>query len=264
MLRIENVKVYDLAESVIASGYAMGLNLDDFKGRAEAFQKYVIDKGEWIYDFIKYHNKKKSDGWSFDHICKEKGILEKADVDELKQVLADLNRIGKLVQASKNSKDVKCHHNFMTGIRVSFDIVYPNYISPEMQRYHWFDIVTSSSKMHRITKMDFDKCCNEYVTQETKDNMKKYIKEYNDLANMIVPSSVEYTDRHSKEMYKAFMKVISNCPQGVELFMRVSTNYMQLQTMYNQRKNHKLREDWGNFCKFVEGLPLAEMLILGE
>ena len=46
--------------------------------------------------------------------------------------------------------------------------------------------------------------------------------------------------------------------------MRVSTNYMQLQTMYNQRKNHKLREDWGNFCKFVEGLPLAEMLILGE
>lgn len=138
------------------------------------------------------------------------------------------------------------HCNFRTGIRVSFDIEYPNYISPEMQRYHWFDIVTSSSKMHRLTKMDFDKCCNEWVTDETKAQMKRLIAEYN---------SCPTGDN--------FMRVLSNCPQGIMLFMRVSTNYEQLHTIYAQRKNHRLPE-WRNFCEWVESLPYAKELIICE
>ena len=55
-------------------------------------------------------------------------------------------RAKKLVQASKNG-EVKCHDNFLTGIRVSFDITYPQYWTPEFQRYHFADIVTSSSKI---------------------------------------------------------------------------------------------------------------------
>jgi hypothetical protein len=164
----------------------------------------------------------------------------------------EIDRLIRLENASKKS-EVKCHHNAITGIRVSFDLIYPNYISPEMQRYHFFDIVTSSSKMHMIMKMDFDKCCNKYVTKETIENMKQYIAEYN--------SAINKENKDEDEVYRAFMKVVSNCPQGVELFMRVSTNYMQLQTMYRQRKNHKLKEDWGAFCKFVENLPLADILI---
>ena len=80
-----------------------------------------------------------------------------------------LERAKKLVKASKNSPNVKCHDNFMTGIRVSFDMKYTQYITKQFQRYHWFDYVSSSSLMHRITKMDFEKCCNKYVTQESID-----------------------------------------------------------------------------------------------
>lgn len=144
------------------------------------------------------------------------------------------------------------HSNFRKGIRVSFDIKYPNYISPEMQRYGFLDIVTSNSKMHKLLKMDMDCCFNEYVTQESKDNMKRYIAEYNLVA-----------ETGSKDdIYRAFMKVISNCPQGIELFMRCSTNYEQLATIYRQRRNHKLKEDWGAFCKFIKNLPYANELIL--
>lgn len=144
------------------------------------------------------------------------------------------------------------HSNFRKGIRVSFDIKYPNYISPEMQRYGFLDIVTSNSKMHKLLKMDMDCCFNEYVTQESKDNMKRYIAEYNLVA-----------ETGSKDdIYRAFMKVISNCPQGIELFMRCSTNYEQLATIYRQRRNHKLKEDWGAYCKFIENLPYANELIL--
>ena len=88
-----------------------------------------------------------------------------------------------------------------------------------------------------------------------KELLKKYIAEYRDCIERKAGSD---------ETYKAFMKVLSNCPHGLELVMRVSTNYKQLQTMYFQRKDHRLKEDWGTFCEFVKKLPLADYLILGK
>ena len=210
MLEITNIKVYDLKESVIASGNAMRL------------------------EPVEYTDKEFNKG---------------------------IERMKKLVQASKTT-GINCHDNALTGIRVSFDIKYPQYWSMEFQRYHFADIVTSSSKMHRLLKMDIDKACNEYVTQETKNNLKAHIKDYNDTVSLYEHSVNMESARNA--VYKAWMKVISNCPMGLELFMRVSTNYKQLQTIYYQRKNHKLKEDWGAFCKMIEELPYFKGLILGE
>lgn len=139
------------------------------------------------------------------------------------------------------------HSNFRKGIRVSFDIKYPSYFTPELQRYSFMDIVTSSSKMHRLVKMDMDACFNKYVLPERKAHMKFLIGKYNE-----------------NPSYEMFMTVLSNCPLGVELFMRCSTNYEQLATIYRQRKNHRLHEDWvEGFCKeFIEKLPYAKELII--
>ena len=146
-----------------------------------------------------------------------------------------------------NSPSGSGHQTFLSGIRVSFDLIYPNYISPELQRYHWIDIVCSSSKMHRLAKMDMDNCFNKYVTQESREQMKELVELYNNAPT-----------------YENFMLLVSNCPQGIELFMRVSTNYLQLKTIVRQRVNHKLKEDWGNFIDFVRTLPYARELIFGE
>lgn len=66
--------------------------------------------------------------------------------------------------------------------------------------------------------------------------------------------------------YDNFMRVLSNCPLGIELFMRCTTNYLALRTIYHQRKHHKLKSDWvEGFCKnFVEKLPYAEQFITGK
>lgn len=168
-----------------------------------------------------------------------------------------LPRAIKLVEASRNGV-VKCHDNFLTGIRVSFDIKYPNYFTPELQRYHFLDIVTSSSKMHKLVKMDMDACFNKYVCVGAKEMMKELIAQYN--AAVADENHADYNDR----VYEAFMRVVSNCPLGVELFMRCSTNYKQLQTIFHQRKNHKLKEDWGAFCDFIRGLPYAKEFITGQ
>ena len=98
-----------------------------------------------------------------------------------------------------------------------------------------------------LAKMDMDACFNKYVTQESREQMKELVELYNNAPT-----------------YENFMLLVSNCPQGIELFMRVSTNYLQLRTIYKQRKNHKLREDYGAFCNWIETLPYAKELIIGE
>lgn len=153
-----------------------------------------------------------------------------------------LKRAVKLAKAGGGSG----HSNFRKGIRVSFDIVYPQYISLELQRYGFVDIIASSSKMHSLAKMDMRLCTNRYVTKETIENMQRYIDVYNE-----------------NPIYDNFMRMLANCPMGLELFMRCSTNYEQLATIYRQRKNHKLRE-WHTFCEWIEGLPYAKELIICE
>lgn len=192
MVAIDNVRVYDLKESVIASGFAM----------RTVKPEYTDDEFE-----------------------------------------KSLPRAIKLAKAGGGSG----HSNFRKGIRVSFDIKYPGYFTPELQRYGFVDIVTSSSKMHRLVKMDMDACFNKYVTDLSKNQMKELIAIYN-----------------QDQCYENFMRVLSNCPQGVELFMRCSTNYEQLSTIYRQRHNHRLKEDWvQGFCKdFIEKLPYAKEIIL--
>jgi hypothetical protein len=46
--------------------------------------------------------------------------------------------------------------------------------------------------------------------------------------------------------------------------MRCTTNYLQLRTIYHQRKNHKLKEDWGAFCDWIKSLPYSKELITIE
>lgn len=168
-------------------------------------------------------------------------------------------RCRRLVQASLGGK-VKSHDNFLTGCLISFDLKYPQYISMEMQRYHFLQIVSSSSKMHRILKMDFDKCCNEYVDEVTRKHMTFLVKQYNGIVE--TKDSYDSEEQYEETRYKQWMRIISNCPLGLELFMRVTTNYKQLQTIYFQRRNHKLKE-WRIFCDWIKTLPYAE-LITGE
>ena len=69
-------------------------------------------------------------------------------------------------------------------------------------------------------------------------------------------------DRYNaNKNYDNFMRMLSSCPQGIELFMRVSTKYACLRNIGIQRKNHRLKEDWGAFCDFIEKLPYFQEFI---
>jgi len=137
------------------------------------------------------------------------------------------------------------HNNFLKGILVQTDITYPQYFTPQLQRYNWIDIISSHSKMHTLTKnKDIGNTCNKYVWPEIIERINYTISVYNELRD----------DKHNHR-FQLFMEIISNLPMGYELTMRVSTNYLQLLNIWKQRHQHLLKEDWGIFTDWITSLP---------
>ena len=66
----------------------------------------------------------------------------------------DLNRATKLSIASV--RDNGAHGQFLTGIRVAFDLTFSNKAWVEAERYRFLEFVSSQSTMHRITKFNLD------------------------------------------------------------------------------------------------------------
>ena len=156
----------------------------------------------------------------------------------------DNNRAFKLANTPTGSG----HNNFLKGIIVQFDLKYPEYFSPQLQRYHWIDIVSSQSKMHKITSRELTRDDFTHDTfQSTVNAVNIEIKSYN-----------SENDICSKE--ERFNRIISNLPSGYMKWMGISTNYLQLKTIYLQRRHHKLKE-WQEFCNWIETLPMSELII---
>lgn len=140
------------------------------------------------------------------------------------------------------------HDCALKGIIVQADIQYPEYFSPQLQRYHWIDIVSSQSKMHKITSRELAQ--DDFTENVTIDNIERinsFIKAYN-------------SPELKSEQNHWFNMIISNLPSGYLKWMGISTNYLQLKTIYSQRRHHKLKDDWGYFCDWIETLPMSELI----
>ena len=186
---ISNVKIYDLEESLVASGYPM---------RVEAVMREPDEK--------------------------------------------DYRRGTKLVEATLDGNTA--HHQFLTGIRVNFDLTFTNKGWVEAERYRFLEFVSSQSTMHRIAKFDLDKAYNEYVDPRVIDIMKELVDKYNEN-----PTSENY------------LKVLYTNPAGFKITARMTTNYRCLRNIYIQRRNHRLPE-WRAFCEWIASLPYAKEFLI--
>ena len=184
-MKINNIEIYGLEESIVASSYPMSRDI------------------------------------------KQRGAHH-----------SDYDRADKLAGCKSGTG----HDCFMKGIIVQADVTAPQYWWLQYQRYHFTDIVSSQSKMHRITIMDTEEHCNKYVLAANIGNLKRIIDIY----------KKEPTDYN-------FQSIIANCPMGLMLIARISTNYLQLKTIYQQRENHKL-EEWHIFCNWIENLRCSEWI----
>ena len=205
---VNNVKIYDLDECLVAAGYPM---------RTVAEQHPVTEQ--------------------------------------------DKNRGLNLVKATKDGNTA--HSQFLTGIRVNFDLTCSNKMWVEAERYRFLEFVSSQSTMHRITKFDLDQAYNGYVDKRIIEIMKEKAKEYNAFIEVREaakghPEIVAELNRILKEMY---LEILYSNPAGFTLTARMTTNYRCLRNIYKQRKDHRLPE-WREFCKWIETLPYAEEFLI--
>ena len=169
-MKLENINVYDLKESIIASGYPMRVNAE--------MKDEISDK--------------------------------------------DIKRCLNLVKASNGNG---AHAQFLTGIRVSFDLTCSLKMWIEAERYRFLEFVSSQSTMHKIAKFDIEKQCNKYVSKEIINHIKTLIDIYNNDPSM-----------------ENYLTLLYNIPSGFELKARMTTNYRSLLNIYVQRKDHRLPE----------------------
>ena len=153
----------------------------------------------------------------------------------------DLERAFKLVKASNGNG---AHGQFLTGIRVNFDLTCSNKMWVEAERYRFLEFVSSQSTMHRITKFDIKSQCNEYV---------------DDRIIAVVQEKVDaYNADPTPEKYLA---ILYNVPSGFELTARMTTNYRCLLNIYIQRHDHRLPE-WRKLCRYIkDNLPFFDFFI---
>jgi hypothetical protein len=203
-MKIENLKVYDLEESLIASGFPM---------RTELVARHADEK--------------------------------------------DVKRGLNLTKASYGNG---AHAQWLTGVRVAFDLTFTNKAWVEAERYRFLEFVSSQSTMHRITKFNLDNQYNEYVDPRVIEIMKEKVAEYNSFGNLDVLDVKLHTEMLEKKKRK-YLEILYTNPAGFELTARMTTNYRCLLNIYIQRHDHRLPE-WREFCaQMLEELPHFKELV---
>ena len=130
------------------------------------------------------------------------------------------------------------HDNFLKGITVVFDVDFTNKVWVQAERYHWFEIISSMSTVHALTKTQID----EYMFCEWTDKV---------IIDRLIEIQKTYTKNPTKDN---LLRLLYSCPAGITVRAGITTNYRQLKTIYEQRHNHVLPE-WREFCQFLLTLP---------
>lgn len=163
------------------------------------------------------------------------------------------------------------HDCFLKSITVHADFTMTHDFILQFYRYSFRDTVSSESKMHSIHKGDIADKCSDYVSVNTIDFVNDLIKLFNDVKNDedVVKLfnnndafyyAVNKTPSNKKELFEC---IIHNTPLGYMLTFGEVINYLQLKTMWKQRKNHKM-SSWNTvFVNWVRSLPYS-YLITGE
>lgn len=173
------------------------------------------------------------------------------------------------------------HGKFMRMITVTLDITAPLYWWKEFDTYKVGTVANSCSTMHKIHSKEitindfsFDDCfcpvdeeevfAREMFMQHVKDceTMRKYYLTYTERAK-----NEHFTEKernHFKRVAGRFWRrLIQMLPTSYNQRRTIQLNYEVLRGMYAYRQNHKL-DEWRAFCKWIESLPYAGDLLVGE
>lgn len=172
------------------------------------------------------------------------------DPDDLEMVYTvgenDLDLMKRLVAAGPD------HSKFMRMINVTFDISMPLYFAKQLDTYKVGTVANSCSTMHRIHTKEFTL---DDFSHEHLDGLG--ISFLEDIIKYLNANREHFNKTKDKD---SWWNMIQSLPSSYNQLRTVQLNYAVLRNMYHARKTHKL-DEWVDFCKWIETLPLAKELI---
>ena len=152
----------------------------------------------------------------------------------------DLDLAKRLIKAGNE------HCKFLRQIQVWADFEMPLYWWSEFDTYK-FNTKNSCSTMHKLFNAKKEITLDDFVySKEDINTLNFIIRELNSLRKRYLETKdFNYVIRGKRLL-----------PTSFKQKRTVNTNYAELINIYNQRKNHRLKEEWQDvFCKWCEELP---------
>jgi hypothetical protein len=161
----------------------------------------------------------------------------------------DLNLMKKL---SNSGND---HAKFLRMIHVTVDVTAPLYWWKEADQYKVGTTTNSCSTMHKIQAKEF--VLDDFSTEHLTDDAKECCSFTIGWLNHYRRKFLETKDKSD------WWQMIQLLPSSYNQKRTWDLNYQVLKNIYHARKNHKL-DEWHTLCDWIETLPYAKELILGE
>ena len=143
------------------------------------------------------------------------------------------------------------HRKYIRQIFVSVDITAPLYWWKEYDTYKISTVANSTSTMHKIHSKEF--ALDDFSHDHLTDSLKRTVEDLERIR-------LKFVEEKKKEDWYTLIQLL---PSSYNQMRTCSMNYENLINMYFGRKSHKLME-WHSFCDWIESLPYASDLILGE
>lgn len=210
---------------------------------------------------------KSDSGYRCVHYCKELCNVECTGDD-----LCQQNREYKLgyndhtlmLKLAKSGTD---HRKYMRMMPVYVRITAPLYWWKEFDTYKIGTVSNSCSTMHKITEKEFvidDFSC-EHLDEDAYELLQETINilnKYGDIYNNGGIIEQTYSEQKvfmpkSKDIWYQMIQLI---PTSYNQTRNIMLNYEVLSNIYKSRKNHKLNE-WQDFCKWIETIPMHELIM---
>ena len=168
------------------------------------------------------------------------------EVDEQLKKFGKYYRRGKALGLVKPGSG---HNSMFKGVTFNMVIDFPLYWLKEYQRYHFTDIISSQSTMHKILEFNLDDMFTDEVDPRAIEIIKDLKEQYN----------LEQDKDKKKVIWRG---LINTLPDGFHMSMGITMNYLQAISIVGQRKNHKLSEWRDDFVPFLLDLPLFKTFMI--
>jgi len=147
------------------------------------------------------------------------------------------------------------HRKYIRQILVSVDITAPIYWWKEYDTYKVATVANSTSTMHKIHSKPFEleDFSHDHMTEGTLAFMETLVTEMEKIR-------LRYIENKKKEDWYDLIQLL---PSSYNQMRTCTLNYETLINIYFARRSHKL-EEWHDFCRWIETLPYAKELIIGE